>query len=123
MIDDPVADDVDDLALLLQPTAHPDHRGRHDLAPEDVEAMPLAIPVSSSIVTKSTPFADPGRCRTRMTSATSILRPSRIDARSAQRKIPIVPTFSRRKLSGRSDTRRGGNECVRTCRNRGSPYH
>src|SRR3546814_5878391 len=50
MIDDPVADDVDDLALLLEPTAHPDHRGRHDLAPEDVEAMPLAIPVSSSIV-------------------------------------------------------------------------
>src|SRR3546814_12956333 len=44
MIDDPVADDVDDLALILEPTAHPDHRGRHALAPEDVEEIQLAIP-------------------------------------------------------------------------------
>lgn len=36
MVDDPVADDVDDLALLLHPALHADHRGGHDGA-----ALPL----------------------------------------------------------------------------------
>ncbi|MBB6505202.1 hypothetical protein F4693_002189 [Sphingomonas endophytica] len=30
MVDDPVADDVDYLPLLLNPAIHPDHRRRHD---------------------------------------------------------------------------------------------
>ena len=37
MIDDPVADDVDDLAFFLQLAPHRDHRGRHHLPPVDLE--------------------------------------------------------------------------------------
>src|SRR3546814_15787308 len=57
MVDDPVANDVNDFAFLLQPPAHRDHRGRHHR--------------------------------------------------------PAI----------RSEERRGGKECVSTCRSRLSPYH
>src|SRR3546814_4113165 len=39
MIGNPVADDVNDLAFLLKPTTDRDHRGGHDLAPVDIEAI------------------------------------------------------------------------------------
>jgi len=39
MIGDPIADDMDDLAFLLQSPAHRDHRGGHHLAPVDLEPV------------------------------------------------------------------------------------
>ena len=39
MIDNAIAYDVNDLALLLQPPPHRDHRGRHDLAAIDLEPI------------------------------------------------------------------------------------
>src|SRR3546814_19142973 len=39
MIDDTIADDVDDLALLLKPSAHPYHCRRHDLPAVDLEPV------------------------------------------------------------------------------------
>ena len=38
-IDDSVADDVDDFALLLDPSPHPNHRRRHDCAALRLEAI------------------------------------------------------------------------------------
>jgi len=38
-VGDPVADDVDDIALLLEPSAHGDHRRGHDLAPVYLELV------------------------------------------------------------------------------------
>lgn len=34
-----IADDMDDFAFLLEPPAHRDHRGGHDLAAIDLEAI------------------------------------------------------------------------------------
>src|SRR3546814_14937242 len=36
---------------------------------------------------------------------------------------PTTPAGLSKLLSGRSDERRGGQECGNTCRSRGSPYH
>ncbi len=52
------------------------------------QRMPLAMPVSSSMVMNSTPLALPGFWRTRMIPATSTWRPSLMWARSAQRTMP-----------------------------------
>ena len=46
----------------------------------------LAIPVSSSIVMKMTPLAEPGRCRTSTRPATVTRAPSRAEGRRARRK-------------------------------------
>lgn len=55
MVGDSVADDVNDLALLLESAPYRDHRREHDLA--------LAMPVSSSIVMNSTPLQHPKHSR------------------------------------------------------------
>ena len=43
MIDDPVADDVDDLSFVLYPAPHPDHRGGHNGASLLLGAIELKI--------------------------------------------------------------------------------
>lgn len=64
MVDDPVADDVNHLAFLLHAPFQTDHGCRHYGAALRLEAVGpkyvLAMPVSSSIVMNSTPFAEPG---------------------------------------------------------------
>jgi len=64
MVGNAITDDVDDLNLLLKAAAHCDHRGRHDLPSIDLELVrpedSCATPVSSSMVTNNTPFAEGG---------------------------------------------------------------
>src|SRR3546814_16021966 len=47
----------------------------------------------------------------------------RLREASAARKVVLVATGSAVSLALRSEERRVGNECVRTCRPRWSPYH
>src|SRR3546814_12435365 len=49
---------------------------------------------------------------------------TKVVALCAQAGVPIVPQGGNTSLcGGRSEGRRVGKECVRTCRSRGSPYH
>ena len=60
----------------------------------------LAMPVSSSSVTNTTPLALPGRWRTRMRPATSTRAPSFRFIRSAHLAIRRAASRSRRKVTG-----------------------
>ena len=89
MLDDAVANDVDHLSFLLDPPRMPiidaDMTVRRCASKQSGQKIPLAIPVSSSIV---------------MMPATWTWRPSRIVARSAQRVIPRRASSSRTNVNG-----------------------
>jgi hypothetical protein len=66
---------MDHLPFLLHPPAQltmdADITVRRCFSKRSGQRMPLATPVSSSMVMNNTPRAEPGRCRTRITPATS----------------------------------------------------
>ncbi|MOA27736.1 hypothetical protein D3C78_1486290 [compost metagenome] len=64
------------------------------------QTMALATPVSSSIVMKITPLAEPGRWRTSTSPATVTLRPTGAVARARLSTSPCPESAARRKETG-----------------------